>query len=429
MRLLSSTLALLLAYVFVCLEVSAGGEPLAFPLGEPPFAAELANIDSEWNVEFQIGDKLRVVAAKDLAYWGRYREVDQGPKIVLVDGSVIRADVLLLDEKQVVLGDATGLGRGQWDESKLPREAVWAIVYQPPASLAAFDRILESLQAAPHYAEQLVLHGGETISGTLLDAPKGGRFAPEGVKPGAEIFSIARANVQGPLSIPAAKVVAFRSATPPSGRTTGGVAWLGLTDGSLLNSRSITIKGDEVSVNLAAGGTLKTTLAGHEDPEKTFWDAIEYIQPFTQRVTWLSAAKPLGYKHIPFLNVERPLGSDRNVLGSRLRAGGATYLHGLGMPSTSRVAYDVTGYRKFAAELALDDEGGSRGSVVFRILLQAEPNEWTPAYQSPTLRGGDAPLPISVDLKGASRMALIVDFEDRGDECDWADWLNARLEK
>jgi hypothetical protein len=26
-------------------------------------------------------------------------------------------------------------------------------------------------------------------------------------------------------------------------------------------------------------------------------------------------------------------------------------------------------------------------------------------------------------------MALIVDFADRGDECDWADWLQARLIK
>ena len=112
-----------LAYVIVCLGKACAAEPLAFPFDEPPFASQLASIDPEWNIQFRIGDKLRVIDAQDLAYWGRYRESEQGPQIILTDGSVIRADVLLLDDKQLVLGDATGLGRGQWDESTLPREA------------------------------------------------------------------------------------------------------------------------------------------------------------------------------------------------------------------------------------------------------------------------------------------------------------------
>jgi hypothetical protein len=97
------------------------------------------------------------------------------------------------------------------------------------------------------------------------------------------------------------------------------------------------------------------------------------------------------------------------------------------MASTSRVACDVTGYRKFEAELAVDDAAGLRGIVIFRVLLQSAPNEWTPAYESPVVRGGEAPIPISIDLKGATRLALIVDFADRGDECDWANWLATRL--
>jgi hypothetical protein len=99
------------------------------------------------------------------------------------------------------------------------------------------------------------------------------------------------------------------------------------------------------------------------------------------------------------------------------------------MPSASRVAYDVAGYRRFAAELAIDDAAGLEGSVVFKVLLEDDANQWRPAYESPIVRGGDSPVPISIDLKGAKRMALIVDFADRADECDWADWLNARLTK
>ena len=95
--------------------------------------------------------------------------------------------------------------------------------------------------------------------------------------------------------------------------------------------------------------------------------------------------------------------------------------------SACRLALDVAGYRKFAAELAIDQAAGLSGSVVFKVLVDSGSGQWKPASESAILRGGDAPLPISVDLQGASRLALLVEFADRGDECDYANWLNARL--
>jgi hypothetical protein len=67
------------------------------------------------------------------------------------------------------------------------------------------------------------------------------------------------------------------------------------------------------------------------------------------------------------------------------------------------------------------------GSVVFRVLLPGADGGWTTVYRSPTIRGGSAITPISVDVGKARRMALIVDFADRGDVLDYANWLNARL--
>ena len=32
-----------------------------------------------------------------------------------------------------------------------------------------------------------------------------------------------------------------------------------------------------------------------------------------------------------------------------------------------------------------------------------------------------------VDVSGVKRLRLVVDFADRGDELDYADWLEARL--
>ena len=83
---------------------------------------------------------------------------------------------------------------------------------------------------------------------------------------------------------------------------------------------------------------------------------------------------------------------------------------------------------EFALE-PIDQAAGLSGSVVFKVLLEGGAGQWSVAYQSPIIRGGDAPLPVTVDLKGSTRMALLVDFADRGDECDYANWLQARLVK
>jgi hypothetical protein len=182
-------------------------------------------------------------------------------------------------------------------------------------------------------------------------------------------------------------------------------------------------------VALVGGGELLTTLAGREHPDQQFWDEISLIQPFATTVKWLTDMKALGYKHIPFLAVEWPYRADRSVTGGRLRSSGAVFLRGLGMHTTSRLAYDVASYRRFEAELALNETASRRGSVVFKVLLQSESGQWSAAHESPIIRGGDAPTPISIDLKGASRLALIVEFADRGDELDHANWLSARLIK
>lgn len=93
------------------------------------------------------------------------------------------------------------------------------------------------------------------------------------------------------------------------------------------------------------------------------------------------------------------------------------------MHSTSRLTFRLEkAYRRFQAELAIDDQTQLSGSVVFRVLAgQRE------IYQSGVVRGGDPPLPVSVDVAGVDQLSLIVDYADRADELDHADWLNARL--
>jgi hypothetical protein len=65
---------------------------------------------------------------------------------------------------------------------------------------------------------------------------------------------------------------------------------------------------------------------------------------------------------------------------------------------------------------------------VFRVLLHAD-SHWRQVYKSPVVRGGDAPQETAVELDQADQLALEVDYADRGDERDYANWLDARLER
>ena len=74
--------------------------------------------------------------------------------------------------------------------------------------------------------------------------------------------------------------------------------------------------------------------------------------------------------------------------------------------------------------MGIDDSTGGRGSVDFA--------SWSTASErcaSGPIRGGAPPVPVSVDLAGAKRLELVVDYGERGDVLDHADWLDARLVK
>ena len=133
--------------------------------------------------------------------------------------------------------------------------------------------------------------------------------------------------------------------------------------------------------------------------------------------------KPAEYRHVPYLSIAWPYEADRNVQGGLLRVGGGLHLKGIGMHSAARLSYDLPpGVTRFQAEAAIDDAAEGQGSVRFRVFVDGSEK-----YASPTVRGGVAPVSIDIDINGGKRLDLVVDFADRADVRDYADWLDARV--
>ena len=211
----------------------------------------------------------------------------------------------------------------------------------------------------------------------------------------------------------------------------GPCGWVGLADGSRLIATRLLLEGKSLKITIAGGSQWSTP---HEPPlaashqKMTAAEELVFLQPLGGRVTYLSDLKPTGYRHEPFLDLPWPWRADRNVTGGRLRAAGRLYLKGIGVHSAARLTYTTDEpYRRFEAELAVDDSTAGAGSVRFRIHVDGKRK-----YTSEIIRGGGKPVPVRVDLAdfaSGSRIDLFVDYADRADQLDRADWLDARLVK
>lgn len=424
--------AVLIAWTWLACASFAHAQ-VAIPVSGEPFAAEFAGLDDRQNLKLKVGNKLRILPEAELIRWGAWQDVETGPQVILAMGGVIRADVLSLDEANLILGDGSDLGSILWSESALPIESVCGIVWQPPADALARDKLRLRLLSLPAGKDQLILTAGETLQGTLIGIPPAGRFAeklgPEELA-AADVFTLQVPKIEKPLMIASSKVLAVRfgAAEVTDSKGPANFARIAFRDGSCLAVAKVESVRDTFTVNLTGGGKLVANNAYGDGAADWFWKQITLLQPFNDRVVYVSDLPPLGYKHLPFLSGEWSFGRDQNVLGGYLRTSDQVFLKGLGMFPASRLAYELGGkYRRLEGSLALDARAGRKGSVTFRVLLEATTGQWNSAYESPIVRGGDAPVAFAVEVRGAQRLAILVDFADRGDQCDYANWLDLRL--
>jgi hypothetical protein len=389
----------LLAALLAITGSSSGATPLAVPVDGEPFPGQLSAVNVQWQLTFAAAAGPRAIAAAELVQWGTFRETSRAPILVLADGSLLVADVLGAD-KETLTADSELFGT-----VKLPLERLAGIVFQPPATQQQRDLMLDRIAAlqrpAAGDADRLVLENGDEVAGLL-----------EAIENDTAKF---RAAV-GQLKIETQRIAAifFNPSLVRKPEREPLQAWTGFADGSRLLATRLLTDDSALRITTATGQTWTTA------PKN-----MVAIEPLGGRITYLSDLKADGYRQIPYLDLSWPYRTDRNVTGGLLRSGGRLYLKGLGMHSAARLTYTLQGpYKRFQAELGIDDSTAGGGSVRFRVFIDGHET-----FSSDIVRGGMTPVPLSLDLSGAKRLDLIVDYADRGDVLDHADWLRARLVK
>ncbi len=428
-------LAILLSAHLLLMAAAGGEAPLAVPAAGQPFAAELTGVDANWQLTFGVGPKPLAMPAAELVGWGRCPEQGRGGGLLLADGSLLAAEVVAADKERLT-AQSEVLGT-----LKFPLGAISGIVFHLPSPRPDRDKLLDRLARATGDSDRLLLENGDELSGLLTG------ITDDVVKLETDV---------GPVEVKNDRAVAliFNPTLKRKAAAKGTQlrAWVGLSDGSRLLATQLLL--DRQSLKLTFfGQTFSASPA-----------AIVFLQPLGGRTVYLSDLQPAEYRQTPYLDLAWPYQTDRNVTGGLLRCGGQFYLKGLGVHSAARLVYHLSplpigegqgtkhsplplgegreskhsplplgegqgvraarAAKRFEAEIGIDDSTNGQGSVQFRVLVDGQEK-----YASPIVRGGNPPVPVSVDVTDAKTLELVVDYADHGDVLDHADWLDARLIK
>ena len=133
---------------------------------------------------------------------------------------------------------------------------------------------------------------------------------------------------------------------------------------------------------------------------------------------WASATNGAG-------PVERDRGHGGGASGDGppIALAGVTYAKGLGVLASSDIRVALGGAcTAFAARVGIDDDVQGGGSVIAGVLVDGRP-----VWVSGRLSGVMSPVPVVVDVTGASELALVVLDAGDGNVNDEADWADARV--
>ncbi|MFF7754227.1 NPCBM/NEW2 domain-containing protein [Streptomyces sp. NPDC007971] len=133
---------------------------------------------------------------------------------------------------------------------------------------------------------------------------------------------------------------------------------------------------------------------------------------------WLSAASGWGPVERDTSNGESAAGD-----GHPITLNGVVYAKGLGVHAQSEVSY-YTGKacEKVTADVGVDDEKGTKGTVAFEIWADG-----TEVASTGVLTNAQPAQPLTADVTGAQVVRLVVTDGGDGIDSDHADWADARL--
>ena len=182
--------------------------------------------------------------------------------------------------------------------------------------------------------------------------------------------------------------------------------------------------GDLFSASLMAIEEKSLKLRSPWGPEITVpRETLVEITGRNTRMVNLSELTPVSEEQVPYFDRKMSFVKDKSWNDRPLKLDGKTYSRGLAMHSRCILTYELNGqFASFRAIVGFEEEAGTRGRVVCRVL--ADDQE---VFSKPDFRAVEKPVIVQVSVKGAKQLRLEVDFGEDEDIGDRVIWANARL--
>ncbi|HTQ39958.1 MAG TPA: NPCBM/NEW2 domain-containing protein [Pirellulales bacterium] len=181
-----------------------------------------------------------------------------------------------------------------------------------------------------------------------------------------------------------------------------------------------------------AGRFEVTTLSG----DKFFFlsgDQVTKLDFSAGKVAFLSDLEPESTQWTPYLDFGNAVPAmaqyyaplrDEGREHQPIRLGGKTYNKGLALYSRTALEYRVpAGMKQFKATAGIDDAVREAGHV--RLSISADGK----SLFDRALTGKDAPVDVDLNVAGAKRLSILVDYGDQFDAGDFLDLAEARMLK
>lgn len=316
----------------------------------------------------------------------------KGSQVLFPTGEVLGGEIIASDNSNLKVKSPLV------DEFSAPLSTVQGFIVDPAASESQIDDAAARIRLRGRQGDVLLLKNKDVLAGTFegIDAEKV-RFTLKGKQ-----ISVARDLVLAVGLDPT--LLDYKPGNDFFGQ-------LRLADGGVVNAKGLESQAGRLKVQTMFGPLLIV-------------DPVESIDLSFRngRVVYVSDLTPLSAQTKPFFDAAAPHRLDRSVLGGPIRLAGKPYAKGIGVRSKCELVFDAAGFDRFEATIGVDDGAGDQASVQFIVKLDGKQ-----VYDSGEMTSAAEPKPISVPLKGAKRIELIVDYAKRGDVQDYADWADARL--
>lgn len=325
-----------------------------------------------------------------------------GSQILFLNGDRLAGDAVELKGERLVFRPAVAPIR----ELTVPLALLSGLWRSAPEGEEDTDHFFRSWWRQRRRHDTLLLRNSDTVEGyvaALGDRKEGGKFLR---------LQADKKTVDVDLAQVSALGLAAETDHPPRGRVCRG--HLILADGSRLGYAALRAENDSFTGITLFGAEMRLPLA----------DVIA-VYPVQSAVTPLSDLQPADYRYTPYFGEGTlPFNRDASAAGNDLLLGGSTYDRGIGMRSQSRLTYRLDGgYRSFTALVGMDDHTGQKGSARVSILVDDKP---TALEGEPELTAANGPRRVRLNVSGAHRLTLVVDYGRRGNvqgHVDWADPL------